>query len=827
MQWLFRPATALLGNLRYAHKFAVVGLVLLAPLAFVAKTYVDLQDSQIAFSAKERLGVAYMAPLVELTATAVAARHEVAAGADAGSVDVGAAVAQVEKADRRNGVALGVSGEWAAARELLRAADVAAPAQAAFQAYDRAIDALLALVVRVGDRSNLTLDPDLDTYYLMDALQFRLPLLLDVTGRPVDRAILSARQRADASTDTLIDFAVANGVLSSARAALHAGISTAVASTRSAELRRLAPDRLAAVDTAVAVLSDRLTTAVRQRSLAGLREDAAKQAWTAGLAFARLAATQLDRLLSVRITGFSRRADSIQLVAALAGLLAVWLFVGFYLSVATPVRRMVAMLQAVAAGDLGRRVVVDNRDELRFIASAINDTVATTKAARDRLAHQATHDVLTELPNRALILDRLEQGLRRLDRADGRMAVLFIDLDRFKPINDSIGHEAGDEVLRTVADRLRQAVRPGDTVGRLAGDEFIVLCEDLPTDQDAVDVAARLVASLSDPIVLRCPTAAGREVGVGASVGIAFAQAGRAGSPDQLLGDADVAMYRAKQRGRGRIEVFDEQLRVALERRVALHEQLLQALHQDQFRVVYQPIADAARLAVTSFEALVRWEHPTRGMVSPAEFIPIAEETGVIVPLGARVLREACRQAATWQALPNGANLAVSVNLSARQLADADLVATVTAALADSGLPAGALWLELTESTVMADADVAGDTLAELRRLGVHLAIDDFGTGYSSLAYLRRLPIEQLKIDRSFVAGLGDDPEDQAIVGLIVSLAGTLGLSVVAEGVETPEQLSSLRRLGCDTVQGFHVGRPLPPDLAFAAISTAAEHMLI
>jgi diguanylate cyclase (GGDEF)-like protein len=561
MGWLVRPAATLLGRLRYAHKFVVVGLVLLVPLGFVTNAYVGLQDSQIAFSVRERLGVAYMTPLVELTAKAVAARHEVSTGADTGLVELDAAIDRVEEADRRHGAALGVSGEWAAVRDLLQTADAETAAHTAFHAYNRAVDALRLLIVHVGDRSNLTLDPDLDTYYLIDALQFRLPILLDMTGRAADRAVLAVRYGAEASTDVLIEVALANGVLSSTRAALHTGIGTSVASTRSSEVRRLAPARLAAVDTAVAQQEAQLTTAIKHQTLAGVRHDVADRAREATHGFARMSAVQLDRLLAVRIAGFSRRARTVQLVAVLAALLAVWLFAGFYLSVTGPVRRIVAMLQAVAAGDLDHRVVVNNRDELRFIANALNDTVATTKAASDRLAYQATHDVLTGLPNRALILDRLEHGLRRLQRGSGRMAVLFIDLDRFKPINDFLGHEAGDEVLRTVAERLRAAVRPADTIGRLAGDEFIVLCEGLPAEHDAIDIAARVVATLSEPIVLRSRAAAGRKVSVGASVGIAFASTARAGSPDQLLGDADVAMYRAKQRGRGRVEVFDEQFR--------------------------------------------------------------------------------------------------------------------------------------------------------------------------------------------------------------------------------------------------------------------------
>jgi diguanylate cyclase (GGDEF)-like protein len=530
MRGLFRPAATLLGRLRYAHKFVVVGLVLLLPLGFVAKAYVDLQDGQIASSAKERVGVAYMAPLVELTAMAVAARHEVSTGAELGLVEVGAGIARVEEADRRHGAALGVGREWAAARDLLLAADVAVPARAAFQAYNRAVDALLLLIVHVGDRSNLTLDPDLGTYYLMDALQFRLPILLDVTGRAVDRAVLAQRERVGASTDVLIELALANGVLASTRAALHTGIGTSVASSRSSELRRLAPAELQAVDSTVTALENELTRAVKRRTLAGLEDDVADPARKASARFAKVTAAQLDRLLAVRIAGLTRRARTVELVAIVAALLAIWLFAGFDLSVAGPVRRMVAMLRAVAAGDLDQRVVVDNRDELRFIASAINDTVARTKAASDRLAHQAGHDLLTGLPNRSLILDRLERSLRA-ERAPGRPAVLFVDLDRFKPINDSLGHEAGDEVLRRVADRLQDAVRPADTVGRLAGDEFIVICDDLAAEHDAVDIAGRLVAALSAPIVLRCPSVAGREVNVGASVGIASREPGRPPRP--------------------------------------------------------------------------------------------------------------------------------------------------------------------------------------------------------------------------------------------------------------------------------------------------------
>jgi predicted signal transduction protein with EAL and GGDEF domain len=374
----------------------------------------------------------------------------------------------------------------------------------------------------------------------------------------------------------------------------------------------------------------------------------------------------------------------------------------------------------------------------------------------------------------------------------------------------------GDEVLVQIAERLQTAVRPGDTVSRLAGDEFVVVCEDVECEEDLVRLGERMAQAIARPLQLY-----GRDTVITASIGIANA------SPDttaeDLLRDADVAMYRAKERGRSRIELFDQAMRTRMLDRLETEHALRIAVQQSQLVLHYQPTVCLTTGRVLSLEALVRWQHPTRGLVQPSEFVGLAEDTGLIVPLGRWALTTACEQLAAWRAAhAEFEGLQVSVNLSARQFADPHLVSMVADALAASGLPSDRLWLEITESVLMEEAEATVDTLRALRALGVRISIDDFGTGYSSLSYLKRFPVDVLKIDRSFVDGLGVDPEDQAIVTAIVSLARALGLGVVAEGVETAEQLDEVRRLGCNGVQGYYLGRPQPADEVLGRLVSTA-----
>jgi diguanylate cyclase (GGDEF)-like protein/PAS domain S-box-containing protein len=450
----------------------------------------------------------------------------------------------------------------------------------------------------------------------------------------------------------------------------------------------------------------------------------------------------------------------------------------------------------------------DEAGQPEFVSSVTRD-ISERKAFEARLAHEATHDPLTGLPNRTLFLDRLGVALSRAERTGRRVAVLFCDLDQFKVVNDSLGHGAGDQLLCLLADRLRSTIRPGDTVARFGGDEFVVLCDDLTEHDDATLIAERIGAAVRQPC--RVGSTNETEVFVSISVGIALtcAQDGTP-EPDALIRDADAALYRAKARGRNRSEVFDEHLRASAVDRLDIETSLRRALERKELFVAYQPNVDLATGRIVGVEALLRWAHPERGLLLPADFIGVAEETGLIVPIGAWVLHQACSQAVQWQAaLGASEQLLVAVNLSGRQVDHPDIAYDIAGVMADTGCDPERVILEITESVVMRDPLATEKTLSDLKGLGVLLAVDDFGTGYSSLAYLRRFPVDLLKVDRAFVDGLGQDQSDTAIVAAVVSLAHTLGLRAIAEGVETAEQLAELRVLGCDMAQGYFMARAL------------------
>jgi len=431
-------------------------------------------------------------------------------------------------------------------------------------------------------------------------------------------------------------------------------------------------------------------------------------------------------------------------------------------------------------------------------------------AFEDRLAHQAHHDPLTALPNRTLFGELLEHALRRAQRSASALAVLFLDLDRFKVVNDSLGHDAGDELLAALAQRLSAALRPGDIVARFGGDEFTVLCEDLvPTsaDRQAIGVAERLLDALREPFLVES-----EEQFVSASVGIAIGLTGLE-RPEALVRDADAAMYRAKERGKGRVEIFDEDMRERARERHEIENALHRAVARDEFRVFFQPVISLHDGMCIGVEALVRWQHPDRGLLGPSDFLVQAEETGLVIPIGGIVLEEACRRGVEWRrSVPNPSRFRLSVNLSGRQLVHADVPDLVAGILDRTGLVASALCIEITETVLMEDVDAGIRAVKALKALGVQASIDDFGTGYSALGYLRQFPVDEVKIDRSFVERLGSDPEDAAIISAVVSLGHALGVTVTGEGVETVAQLETLRSLGVDAAQGFLFAPPQPAD---------------
>lgn len=443
--------------------------------------------------------------------------------------------------------------------------------------------------------------------------------------------------------------------------------------------------------------------------------------------------------------------------------------------------------------------------------------ITERKHMEQQLLHDALHDSLTGLPNRALFMDRLEQQLKRSQRQGGYLfAVLFLDLDRFKVVNDSVGHLVGDKLLIEIARRLENSVAPTDTVARLGGDEFTILLEDISSKSQAVLVAESIYQTLTFPFNVQ-----GYELFTTASIGIALSSQGY-DKPEDILRDADLTMYSAKEHGRARYEIFDCSLRDRALQRLELETDLRRALERQEFEVYYQPITSLPLGILSGFEALARWNHPTKGSIKPADFIPVCEETGLIIPLGNWLLKEACMTARNWQLkYPEHPEIKISVNLSAQQFREPQLVEEIENILAETGLPGRFLKLEITESVLIENLETVTEIILHLRKQDIQFSIDDFGTGYSSLSYLHRFPVDTIKIDRSFVSQMQADGENSAIVKAIITLAHMLDMDVIAEGIETTSQLAQLKLLQCEYGQGFFFSKPLCQERAEAFIANS------
>ena len=505
--------------------------------------------------------------------------------------------------------------------------------------------------------------------------------------------------------------------------------------------------------------------------------------------------------------------------ALLAGMLTLIVMLLIERIVINPITGLTRDIVSLAAGDpsdAANRLRVHGSDEVATLARTFNgllEHLAARQQLEARLTHMAHHDPLTELPNRVLFRNDMERELTRARRGES-VAVLCLDLDHFKRVNDTLGHATGDALLRQAAERLNGCVRETDIVARLGGDEFAIVQLDGEQPRAAILLADRLIGAFTKPF-----DPDGHQVVVGASVGIALAPSDGV-EADQLMNSADMALYRAKSDGRGVFRFFEPEMDAKMQARRALELDLRKALVEKEFELYYQPIVDLASNEVGGFEALIRWNHPTRGVVPPIEFIPLAEEMGLIAPLGEWVLRQACGEAAAWPE-----NLTIAVNLSPAQFKTKTLALAVTSALADSGLPAHRLELEITESVLLQDNEATRTTLHQLRALGVRISMDDFGTGYSSLSYLRSFPFDKIKIDQSFVRDMCEHEDSIAIVRAVAGLGKNLGMTTTAEGVETNEQLGHLRKEGCTQVQGYLFSRPLPASQVMPLIEKVQKQM--
>lgn len=836
---MLRPALFIMNRLKFTQKFLLISSLFALPLGLTTYYFVHGINADIRLASNERKGLTYvhiLSPLIEhlqiLRGTAYdegISKSFYIQHAQLASLQIATDIRAVDTINGSLGKSFDTETSWQNWKSSWIQFQDEAPNLTRQKYFDRCSDLIAGigtLMTHIGEGSDLVLDSSIDSTNLIKISLDNLPLIADLFGQmygqhraqPQKEASFTEEQRLSLLTQAQGEWEEVEHGLKGAykvNPALKAGMEPQVRILRKAfqDLSKLSVKK-----------------PTQATSSAALQQENSRlfSAYTVALhavaAEHNLTTQTLNTLLTQRIQEFSAKRNQVLGLTFVTALLVLYFLTGFYVSIQRMVERLTTTTKQMLAGEKSEMVILENRDEMASVVSSFNQIILelqkTAAEIRDhnsnleemveertrKIEYQAYHDALTGLPNRPCFRNRLDATLQKARRSARPLAVLFLDLDNFKTINDSLGHEAGDQLLKGIAERLTACMRTGDTVARMGGDEFTMLLENIDSVEEAIEVTERILTSLRQPLNLGA-----REVFPSGSIGINFTREVDQDA-DGMLRDADTAMYHAKSNGKANYAVFDSTMSEKVVERMQLEASLQSALERNEFIIHYQPLINLETGFMSGAEALLRWNHSQLGIIQPGKFIPIAEETGLIVPIGYWVLEEACRQTKRWQEqYPAAPPFTINVNLSGRQLQRDDVVERVQEVLEKTGMEPALLKLEITESVMMKDIEGTVAKLHRLKALGVKLAMDDFGTGYSSMANLSLFPLDTVKIDRSFVQNLADQEQAVSIVAAIINLSHALHMDVTGEGIETPDHVSYLQSMGCQIGQGYYFDRPMPP----------------
>jgi diguanylate cyclase (GGDEF)-like protein len=842
MRNLLFPAVTLMNRLKYLQKIFLIGMLFMLPVGLSMYLIVAEIDKEIDFAKKERVGIEYNNGIRKLLEHLQQHRGMANANLNGDAsfkekllikqAQIEDDIRNIDQIDQKSGISLKTTEKWHSVKEKwgnLEGGIFDLQPQESFVLHNTLIKEnfelhsiiitdILSLFVHVGDTSSLKLDPGHDSYYLMDTMVNKLPLIIEKTGQSRGLGTGIAAKKT-LTPEEKVQLIILSGMIQSAMNDVKSHMDLFEDPRLQILLQPYIQDNLNATKLFLELLNNEIIDAKSIQIQSAKFYEIATIAIDSGFKLYDVESPNLDNLLIERMNTLSKRKLVVMGLACIVFLLISYLFAAFYVSVIRTVTTLKRASVRFSGGDLSARVDLRTKDELQHVGNAFNKMVDAfanmmeeRKRYEERIEYQAFYDALTGLPNRILFNDRLKLALSEALRCRKMVAVMFLDLDRFKVINDTLGHDIGDLLLKAVTSELTGCLRQRDTVSRMGGDEFLFILPDIGGIDQARVVAKKILDHLNKPIL-----AGSHELFISASIGISlFPFDGE--DLEHLVKNADTAMYVAKNNGRNSYQFYDPYMNAKAEKSLQMENSLRRALERSEFLLHYQPRFDLTSGRITGMEALIRWQHPELGLVPPADFIPLAEELGLIVPIGEWVLRTACLQNKGWQE----EGIRISVNISASQFQRDGFIDTVKRVLEETSMEPRWLELELTESVIMNNATMAVVKLKQLKEMGIQISIDDFGTGFSSLSYLKYFPIDSLKIDRSFIKDIPSAPKDTAITKTIIALGRRLGLKVVAEGVETEEQFEFLSSRRCNEVQGYLISRPLPPDEAIGLLREKA-----